>query len=1467
MEEVSRMDGRSADDVGAGRNHEEGMGRFLRALTGYYANFLETSFHKSQLPKRKFSTRDQKNNKVGLRLEKYPYFREHLLSRLGGSGIVKFQVTPGKYKAAVPPAIRSGIDSAITKIDTTDLALTLLLLGEDLKNLVGTPDLERLVEETSDKISEEIEKGIVFPVIGLLGTLLEGQSALAVAVDALETYTIDVVNALFSEAKEELPTAVSELVLGSRPEAWAEMSQGLCDLDRTTEKLKDYFADFGAADLHSELREIFATKQLIENSEVYINIGEISTDKAAFPLYFCPASISMAASTIELELQSHVFINKRAVDYVAGELARLTETTIPSPITERIFYSDGEQSHIDLVEKTIHRVLAGLQARGEISIDSSGVSSASGPGYQITNKLSVTLSDKSDESIINDYEALMTGLGEGGELISEFGSLIAGFLTSNPVSVEPVVDQEWRDTPPGDRLVFESPLPLAEEQRKITAAIRSEGCRFIAVEGPPGTGKSHTIAAIAFEQILNGKSILILSDKTEALNVVQSKLNGVLERVRGVETDYVNPILRLGKTDSNYSNIVKNSSIQKLKTSLDTFRATEGDFLKGFESVKETLQSTIDDCIEKSGEIDLKEIEEFHKDEQSLIERYPELGELDDETEELLLLQANVQEFVENNRPFFGDYLAGGPGREEIFLRHVSDVKDVIQYLSEYDVSIMERYPSLRLELAGELGAIVRTIQDLRNPIFGYLFSGSGLRDEAGKLQKILGTPVVKPQKIIKDLLWLEGIEGRLTAALSGRGLSAGCAVLLHRMVAYSVTIGSADLHCFSALSQHEEIDRAALPLPKSLSECLSLDSRLKEMLKAFRELRLREDAITAAFESVPDYDYLKAKTDFEDLNAQLLANKIDERVVSFVQEKRADARTLQQIIKNKGKFPAEKFELLKEAFPCMIAGLREYAEFIPLKSELFDLVIIDEASQVSIAQALPAILRAKKMVVMGDRRQFGNVKTAQASIALNNAYFSKVREEFDDAVAFGDVSKLERLRKLNITNSVMDFFELVTNYSIQLRKHFRGYPELIGFSSKFFYDGSLQVLKIRGKPIDQVLEFVENDDPDAIEIHRNANHWEAEKILERLEQLLCEEKPPSVAIITPFREQQGLISRMVSDHRESERFRKELKVAVFTFDTCQGEERDVIMYSMVATRAVDRLNYIFPKDLRVSEEELDGKLKFQRLNVGFSRGKEKLIFVVSKPLEEFSGSARQALLHYRDALDGAMQGPSSDDVDQSSPMEAMVLEWLKSTAFVTSHQGNLEIVPQFELGKYLKSLDAGYSHPAYKVDFLLRLTIPNGTVVQAVIEYDGFEYHFDSRDGVDALNWRSYLSAADVERECVLESYGYKILRINRFNVGRDPVSELDRRLQKLFDEFDAGNDQHELLRGIQSQTAENISGLADGTQKRCSSCGKIRPKQDFYDKSLKSKYGRLCKSCKTAGSRSSFRSVRPRYARRPRR
>ena len=71
-----------------------------------------------------------------------------------------------------------------------------------------------------------------------------------------------------------------------------------------------------------------------------------------------------------------------------------------------------------------------------------------------------------------------------------------------------------------------------------------------------------------------------------------------------------------------------------------------------------------------------------------------------------------------------------------------------------------------------------------------------------------------------------------------------------------------------------------------------------------------------------------------------------------------------------------------------------------------------------------------------------------------------------------GETTKLVRLGKFNIKTSILEFFEFISNYNTQLRKHFRGYKEIISYSNKFFYQEKLQVMKIRGKAIDEVLKF-----------------------------------------------------------------------------------------------------------------------------------------------------------------------------------------------------------------------------------------------------------------------------------------------------------------------------------------------------------------------------------------------------------
>jgi very-short-patch-repair endonuclease len=529
-----------------------------------------------------------------------------------------------------------------------------------------------------------------------------------------------------------------------------------------------------------------------------------------------------------------------------------------------------------------------------------------------------------------------------------------------------------------------------------------------------------------------------------------------------------------------------------------------------------------------------------------------------------------------------------------------------------------------------------------------------------------------------------------------------------------------------------------------------------------------------------------------------------------------------------------------------MIASLRDYAEFIPLEKEMFDLVIIDEASQVSISQAFPALIRAKKMVVLGDTNQFGNVKTTNASKQLNVAKFNTVVKEFMSGHQNIDAAVNVKLNGFNIKTSILEFANNITNFKIMLVKHFRSYAEMISFSSKYFYGNQLQPMKIRGVPISDVFEFCEVDTKGLIDKTRNTNADEVKLIISRLEELIKSESKLSVGIITPFRQQQSLLNKNIKENKNSTEFYDKLKLKIMTFDTCQGEERDIIFYSFVACPEKDSLNYIFPRDLEVTDDdEVDGSLKRQRLNVGFSRGKEKLIFVHSKPINEFKSSLKTVLMHYARCM---VEGPTTADTDQQSYMEPKVLGWLKNTAIKNELGDKMEIIPQFKLGEFLKKLDPSYDHPKYKVDFLLR--IKQGEILHHIIvEYDGFEHHFDTNKSseIDKFNWENYLNESNVEREKVLESYGYRMLRINRFNVGNEPVTELNSRINLLLEEM-LSDDEHEILTSIKRSSDEALSGIRNGTHKICSKCRIPKPMSSFLDRKTKSGYRRNCNTCKAA-------------------
>ena len=105
-----------------------------------------------------------------------------------------------------------------------------------------------------------------------------------------------------------------------------------------------------------------------------------------------------------------------------------------------------------------------------------------------------------------------------------------------------------------------------------------------------------------------------------------------------------------------------------------------------------------------------------------------------------------------------------------------------------------------------------------------------------------------------------------------------------------------------------------------------------------------------------------------------------------------------------------------------------------------------------------------------------------------------------------------------------------------------------------------------------------------------------------------------------------------------------------------------------------------------------------------------------------------------------------------------------------------------------------------------------------------------------------------DVERQKILEGYGYRFLRINRFTMGVNPVKTLDERLRRMLDTFDVEREPPSLI----EEYKKLHQSLSDGNSKACSRCDEIKPNGDFFDPSLNNGdggFGRICVKCKSSG------------------
>jgi len=1452
---------------------------FIKEVAKYFMDFLETDFHKHKFPRRSIKFRNNDNLLIGLNLQKYPSFNK-LVPKLISKGFDKDvinKVEKGVYKTNLPKNLLDLIRLQIGKVTSAEVNAVTETMAHEIEK-AGTlyakeydVALTNSVEEASKIIRNELVHPFIESVEKPLQNLSLGdedniyiieEELTAVILRLVENKISEVLNLLIAQEKVNL---LKEL-------------RSVLSLQDVKGNLTSFFETLQVADLFLELFEMERNKSILDKQDFYLYFGDISFNNTKYPIFYIPFTTTRQVDTLNLEFDSQVYINKKALEFIAQEYntQKGTKGTLQTISARIIYLSQHHEDFIQIINGVLSEISHFFELQGKTDFSNSEYTTAKGASLRISNSCYICLFDKSDEALVNDYEEILQQLSQGGGILADiFNKLIDNFIQKNPEPFNPGIEDEWDSTGTPDRLVYASPIPLNGEQRQILSAVRKEGCNYIIVEGPPGTGKSHTITAIIFDAILKNQSVLVLSDKKEALDVVEDKITQTMNKVR-YDKNVQNPILRLGKTGNTYNSILAQSAIEGIKTH---YRAVKKDhdtieetIAKSSNSLKEELEAE----ILAYEDINIKEIHEFFDLElyfrdKELIFDIDELAQQDEAAIELGDLRHSLHQ-IKNG--FTSDGMKKLFTLLEVNPKTINTINDYERFLQFVTLTV-ENIKKIKTSFSGKINSttkfsqfstkdlprLQRFIQEyskLKLWVFGYLFTKKSVAELDINFKRVfLYSTFLNPHEQLQEIKNIQEIFSfayQLGADINKTlGGAFDYVALTHRLLTdetFALTVQvivnlKEDIDYLKEIIEKypKTIEKIGIN-PQQFVTVISnkvIDVPELEFDKQIRYLTLKHK-VSRDFAHIPELNYAARMKQIEDLVTTQVTYLLDGRLIDFYEHNRSDAHTLRNIIKNKQRFPRDEFKKLKEAFPCILAGIRDYAEYIPLEPEVFDLVVIDEASQVSIAQAFPALLRAKKVLILGDKKQFSNVKAAQARSDTNREYLNGLDSCFKSNVST-ETTKLVRLKKFNIKTSILEFFEFISNYTTQLLKHFRGYKEIISYSNKYFYQDGLQVMKIRGKPIDEVIKFTNVQAGADDEPYPNTNVKEVEFIILELKRIKEEDKAISVGIITPHTNQQKLLVEMISKLPEWDYFQDKLQLKIMTFDTCQGEERDVIYYSMVASPHSDKLWGVFIKNLANVDIEEDGQIKAQRLNVGFSRAKECMHFVLSRPLEDYTGSIGEALRHYRFMLDEAKKEHSVAELDEKSKMEPEVLNWFYQTQFWKQHKERIEFIPQFEIGKYLKQLDRTYTHPAYKVDFLLVYTDERHKDHKIIIEYDGFREHFKDIDGINEFNYQHYYSDADVFRQKVLESYGYKFLRINRFNSGDNPIAIFDQRISHLLKDPENANPLLSTIYGT-------IEGLQNGKIRECPKCKEVKSVQDFKDASLITGYGRFCNTCKTGRS-----------------
>lgn len=387
------------------------------------------------------------------------------------------------------------------------------------------------------------------------------------------------------------------------------------------------------------------------------------------------------------------------------------------------------------------------------------------------------------------------------------------------------------------------------------------------------------------------------------------------------------------------------------------------------------------------------------------------------------------------------------------------------------------------------------------------------------------------------------------------------------------------------------------------------------------------------------------------------------------------------------------------KAVPCWVLPQWRVSETIPAEVGLFDLVVVDEASQSDI-WALPALLRGKKLLVVGDHMQVSPSAVGMAEERILDLVNRFLSDQPHGSQMTPDKSIYDLARVIFAGNSVM------------LKEHFRSVPAIIEFSNREFYSGDIRPLRVP--------KANERLDPPLVDVyvkggsrHKDINKAEALAIVDEIEVIIADRQfdGRSIGVVTLMGTEQAshihkLISERISPSEVVAR-----KISVGPPPVFQGRERDIMLVSMV----------IGPGD-RGAANRADMN---QRFNVAFSRARDRMYLfrsVSDNEAREDSLTGR-VIMHFKQ--------PFRRDADRDGPLRDKCQSGFELEVFDELVRRGYRVLPQVPSGGYF-------------IDFV----VEGSEGRRLAIECDGDRFHGPGQ-------W-----ADDMSRQRVLERAGWTFWR-----------------------------------------------------------------------------------------------------------